>query len=727
MIPPGRRVAWLLSATLLVLATAPPAAVADPPPGYYDPAVGLSGAALRQALHEIVDDHLRYPYTSSATDTWDIVAVADEDPANPANVRTIYKYKTTLKEDHTQETGWNREHTWPNSYGFSQDGACNYPYTDCHQLMAADWSYNTARGNRVFDACVSGCAEYPVDDHPGLANWGKGEGNTGSWEVWENRKGDIARAMFYMDIRYEGDTHGITGCSEPDLVLTDNRALVVSDTSQNFSPAYMGVLSTLIEWHLGDPVDDRERRRNDVVFGYQGNRNPFVDHPEWVCEIWSCTGGDTTPPDAPTGLAAWPADCAVFLDWDDNLEPDLAGYEVYRAESPSGPFERLNGPLVPGSEFDDTSAENGLAYWYFVTAVDLSGNESDPSLDVSEAPNGTGPCGGGDGSPWINEFHYDNSGTDTGEMIEVAGPSGLDLGGWSLVGYNGNGGAVYKTVALSGTIPNQQNGFGTASFPFLGLQNGSPDAMALVDANQNVVQFLSYEGTLTAVDGPAAGMTSTDVGVSEPYDTPIGYSLQLGGSGSRYEDFVWEAAAPNTAGLPNRNQSFEGPAIARCQGIDGIRVLTVLSGGIDTEQDYVAPVEADQSIELQIVRPGGLGNGKFIVHLNAGEPDDSTLTLLPAQLGEICFPILIDPYGTANPSAVWNALGKELKVGASRFFEVPIPDPARAPVTFYSAASVDPARMPVGSRWTLQGIVLNPEATSPKGGSVTNAIVLEVR
>jgi len=725
MTPPGIYLRASIAALVFLAALQTPrVAFADPPPAYYDPAIGLSGEALRQALHEIIDDHQRYPYTSTATDTWDILADADEDPADAAFVRTIYKYKQAVKEDHTQGTGWNREHSWPNSFGFSQDGACNYPYTDCHQLMAADWDYNTARGNRVFDACAVACAEYPVDDHPGLANWGKGDGATGSWEVWDDRRGDIARAMFYLDVRYEGGVHGGTGCPEPDLVLTNDRDLIVSNTSANFSPAFMGVLDTLFEWHLADPVDDRERRRNDVVFAYQGNRNPFVDHPEWVCEIWSCAGGDTEPPLAPEGLVATPGACSVLLDWDDNTEVDLAGYLVYRATPPGGPLLPLGGGLVPTSDFADTTVENGVTYEYVVTALDLSGNESPPSDGAIGAPDGGDPCGGG--VAWINEFHYDNSGTDAGEMIEVAGPAGLDLTGWTLVGYNGNGGAVYLSVSLSGALADQENGFGTAWVPFPGLQNGSPDGMALVDPNQNVVQFLSYEGTFTAVGGPASGLSSEDVGVFEASDTPLGFSLQLAGTGSRYEDFVWEGAAAHTAGLPNRNQSFEAPLLERCQGKDGIRVLEVLSDGIPVEQNHRAPVDAALSLELRIARPGGLGNGKFVVHLNPGEPDAGTMTVLPGQLGESCFPFLIPPYGSADPAAVWNALGKVQKVGASAFFGVPISDPERAPVTFYATSSVEVAHMPIGSRWTLQGVIVNPEASSPRGASVTDAVVIEV-
>ncbi len=173
--------------------------------------------------------------------------------------------------------------------------------------------------------------------------------------------------------------------------------------------------------------------------------------------------------------------------------------------------------------------------------------------------------GGPQTSVFVNEIHYDNAGTDAGEAIEIAGPAGTDLTGWSLVLYNGSGGAPYNTNLLTGVIPNQQAGFGTLSFsyPVNGIQNGAPDGLALVDASNAVVQFLSYEGTFAAVGGPADGLTSTDIGVSEGSSDPLGNSLQLMGTGQFYEDFTWSPSSPNTFGLVNTGQTFAGDGVIR--------------------------------------------------------------------------------------------------------------------------------------------------------------------
>jgi len=161
---------------------------------------------------------------------------------------------------------------------------------------------------------------------------------------------------------------------------------------------------------------------------------------------------------------------------------------------------------------------------------------------------------------WVNEFHYDNSGGDVGEFFEIAGAAGTDLNGWSLELYNGSSSQrnVYNTLALSGILGNDQDGFGffVLDLPSNGIQNGSPDGFALVDSAGSVVEFLSYEGSFTAVNGSAANMTSTDIGVSENGGTPIGFSLQRTGTGSQGSDFTWVAPGAQTKGAANTGQTF---------------------------------------------------------------------------------------------------------------------------------------------------------------------------
>jgi endonuclease I len=263
---------------------------AGSPGGYYAGITASNAAALRASLHALIDDHTRIPYTASTTDTWDVLDRAEQDPLNSTRILDIYKNASYAKAA-GGNSFYNREHTWPNSLGFPNDGPTNSAYTDLHMLMASDITYNANRGNKPYDNCPIGCTEYPTTAYagqgggsgvyPGNSNWS----NASVFEVWGKLKGNVARAMFYMDIRYEGGSHGVSGAAEPDLRLTDNLSLVVG-TGSNASVGYMGKLSTLIQWHQQDPPDEAERLRNALIQSYQGNRNPFIDHPQWVACIY---------------------------------------------------------------------------------------------------------------------------------------------------------------------------------------------------------------------------------------------------------------------------------------------------------------------------------------------------------------------------------------------------------------------------------------------------------
>lgn len=234
-------------------------------------------------------------------------------------------------------------------------------------------------------------------------------------------------------------------------------------------------------------------------------------------------------------------------------------------------------------------------------------------------------------SVFINEIHYDNTGTDTGEAIEIAGPAGTNLSGWSIVLYNGSGGAVYDTDTLNGTIPDQQNGFGTVvmNYPSNGIQNGSPDGIALVDASSTVVQFLSYEGSFVGVGGPANGLTSINIGVTEAGTEPVGQSLQLSGTGSTYSDFTWNGPGASTFDAINTGQTFNGgpanaPVVATCGSplaiIEGNSASRSVSGsdtdGTVTGVALVNVTPATGAITLANVTPAGGVGGTATANLN---------------------------------------------------------------------------------------------------------------
>src|SRR5215207_50997 len=149
-------------------------------------------------------------------------------------------------------------------------------------------------------------------------------------------------------------------------------------------------------------------------------------------------------------------------------------------------------------------------------------------------------------SVYLSELHYDNVGTDADERIEINAPAGTDLTGWQVVLYNGSNGAVYNTRTLAETVLATcgDRGVVVLTYPVDGIQNGAPDGIALVNSGGTLVEFLSYEGTMTGIGGPANGVLSTDIGVSEP-GAPVGQSLQ------RSSSDVWTGPVAHTFGACN--------------------------------------------------------------------------------------------------------------------------------------------------------------------------------
>jgi PKD repeat protein len=167
---------------------------------------------------------------------------------------------------------------------------------------------------------------------------------------------------------------------------------------------------------------------------------------------------------------------------------------------------------------------------------------------------------------WINEVHYDNTGTDVDEFIEVViqNPGSYSLADFAVVLYNGNNGASYDTKTLDlFTVGVTTNGYTFYHYNYTAnggsIQNGAPDGMALSYQSALISgQWLSYEGTFAATDGPASGLTSVDIGVAETGSTPVGESLQLTGSGAGYNEFAWLPPALATPGQLNNGQSLGG-------------------------------------------------------------------------------------------------------------------------------------------------------------------------
>ena len=233
---------------------------------YYESCNGLSGEALRAELHNIIKDHQSFSYTTTKT----ILREADEDYNNPDNIILVYTGNSIDKFDFAsnfEPDFWNREHVWPKSHGdFDAGDPFEVPaYTDAHNLKPVDHSMNTLRGEKDFenggDVVFNGSSLTDCFS------------TNSTFEPRNEVKGDIARMIFYMDLRYEG------GSGEPNLVVVEGLT--------TYPNPQIGSFSTLLEWHEQDPPNAFEKRRNDVIFKWQGNRNPFIDYPEFVNYLYN--------------------------------------------------------------------------------------------------------------------------------------------------------------------------------------------------------------------------------------------------------------------------------------------------------------------------------------------------------------------------------------------------------------------------------------------------------
>ena len=238
------------------------------PVGYYDSLEGKSGAVLKQAIQDIIaNPALVHAHNYGDIET--IIKKADQNPLNSNQVWLMYTEIPRSKLD-IQETGintgkWNREHIYPQSRGGFADGTVSIPdginvwattdandilagHADAHHIRAEDGPENSSRGNKDY-------GEYMGPT-----------GNEGSW------RGDVARAVFYMAVRY-------------------NALSVVNGNPANTTVGQLGDLSLLLQWNQTDPKDDFEMNRNNYIYTWQVNRNPFIDYPNLADYIWGVNAG----------------------------------------------------------------------------------------------------------------------------------------------------------------------------------------------------------------------------------------------------------------------------------------------------------------------------------------------------------------------------------------------------------------------------------------------------
>lgn len=222
------------------------------PENYYNAVdTSLSSDAFKQKLSTIISNGFKsHSYGSIGA----ICEKADPDPKKAGNIICFYTGQSL-------SGGWNKEHVWAKSHGFPNTSSD--AYSDAHHLRPTLISINSNRSNYDFDEVENHNSSYKSD------NFGNKWIVNTCFEPRDEVKGDVARIMFYMETKYLGGSEK--------LQITEN--IPSPRTTGN---GRLGRLSTLIKWHYEDPVSDEEVYRNNVIYGYQNNRNPYIDHPEYV-------------------------------------------------------------------------------------------------------------------------------------------------------------------------------------------------------------------------------------------------------------------------------------------------------------------------------------------------------------------------------------------------------------------------------------------------------------
>jgi endonuclease I len=227
----------------------------------------LEGAALKRAASGLAArGHKPLGYR----ELWEVLKEADRHPSRPGHVIGVYSraaIPTPCAEGKARsgcEQTWNREHVWPKSKVFPRRD--QWAHTDAHHIAAESVRCNSLRGNR--DLGVGGKLHLECASR-------RGTGAAATWEPSDAAKGQVARMLMYVAVRYEGDP---LGDQTPNLEL-------VSRATRDGEPQ-LGDLCVLLRWHQAFPVTAQERDRHAVVVRFQGNRNPFVDQPDLALRIW---------------------------------------------------------------------------------------------------------------------------------------------------------------------------------------------------------------------------------------------------------------------------------------------------------------------------------------------------------------------------------------------------------------------------------------------------------
>jgi endonuclease I len=411
------------------------ATFAQIPSGYYNTATG-TGYTLKTQLYNIIKGHtdngyggLYTTYQTSDIDNFyeNDGTVLDMYSENPSGTDPYnYSIGTTQRCGSYVVEGdcYNREHIIPQSV-FSEKSPM---VSDAHFITPTDGKVNGIRSN--YPHGVVNTPTY-ISKNGGKLGANSTSGYSGTvFEPINEFKGDIARMYFYFATRYENT---VAGYNYPMFEGTSNKV---------FTAAFLNIL---LAWNAQDPVSAREIARNNAIYARQNNRNPYIDHPEYVNQVWS-PSSDTQAPTAPTSLASTSkTSSTISVSWTastDNV--GVTGYNVY-----------ANGVLkttVAGLTATITGLTASTSYNLTVKANDAAGNISATSNTITETTDtGTG-TGGGTTTDLLFSEYIEGSGNNKALEILNATGSPINLSGYTIKRQTNGGGTWSSGLALSGTL-----------------------------------------------------------------------------------------------------------------------------------------------------------------------------------------------------------------------------------------------------------------------------------
>ena len=515
------------------------------PNGYYDTAAGLTGAALKTKLSQIITSgHIDKGYSGlwTAYKTTDIDQTFENDGSildiyseNPTGTDP-YKFLVTTDQCGTYSVEgdcYNREHIVPQSlFDVDNNGNGDTPMvSDIHFIRATDGKVNGMRSNYPFGKV--GTASYTSENGSKLGNSVSPNYSGTVFEPIDAFKGDVARMIFYFVTRYESKLSTFTSGD----ILGTNTFPGLTDWE----------LAVLLSWHNADPVSQEEINRNNASYTFQGNRNPYIDHPEYVNSVWGTPVADSQAPSSPSNLTLGTVtSSSIALSWTastDNI--GVSGYDVY-----------MNSVLktsVVGTSATISGLTSSTTYNFYIIAKDAAGNTSTASNTVSGTTTAT--SGGGGTTPgnelYISEYY---EGLSNNKVLEITNPTSsvVALSNYSIKKQANGAGSWTNELVLSGNLnPNSTLVLKNASTA-LSCTFTAQSANAPLDFNGNDPIGLFKSGTLIDILGTFNNTANfaIDVDLRKKINTPS-TTFNI----SEWDSYTITSTAPNCDNLGIVNPS----------------------------------------------------------------------------------------------------------------------------------------------------------------------------